>query len=191
MYNSNKLNEKYINIFTKYNIDKLYIEKLIDKIKNYNLITKRLINEFNLTNDILIEIDNIYTNDILFKDVIPFLEKYYKKYDLILLTFANDIKYQQKKIDSSNISKYFKDIIITTKSKSSLNNVDYINSIFIDNNPLELKKFYDSKANHIIRMKRETDKYSKLNLDIDNIPEFINFEELDNYIEKIGDDLYE
>jgi len=33
-------------------------------------------------------------------------------------------------------------------------------------------KFYKSKAKYLIRIKRKTDKYSKLNLNINNIPEF-------------------
>ena len=54
---------------------------------------------------------------------------------------------------------------------------------------IELKKFYNSKATNLIRIKRNEDKYSKLNLDIENIPEFNNFEDLDNsnYLNKIGE----
>ena len=109
----------------------------------------------------------------------------------ILLTLGNK-NFQQKKIYSSNINKYFKDIIITDKDKSKLN-INYSNSIFIDNNPIELKKFYNSKDKYLIRIKRDTDKYSKLNLDINNIPEYKDFNELlnSNYIDKIGETYYE
>ena len=191
LYDSYKLDNKFINIFNKYNIDKKYIQKLIDEIKNYNTIAQKLITEFNLDNSILEKINNIYSNELVFKDAIPFLDKYYQKYDLILLTITNDIDYQQKKINSSNLKKYFKEIIITPKDKSKLNNIDYINGIFIDNNPLELEKFYNSNTTHLIRIKRDTDKYSKLNLNIDNVPEYKSFNELstDNYIDKmIGDE---
>ena len=192
IYNSNKLNQRFINIFKEYNINENYINKLIDSIKNYNIISKKLINEFNLNKEIISKIDNIYSDELVFKDTISFLKKYYKKYDLILLTFSNDLTYQQKKINSSKLNKYFKNIIISNKNKSKLNNVDYINGIFIDNNPLELKKFYHSKATKLIRIKRDTDKYSKIDLNI-NIPEFKNFEDLlkSNYIEKLGETKYE
>jgi len=195
IYNSTKLYNEFINIFIKHNINKDYLENIIkeyyQKEKNYIILAKRIIKDNNLDISILNEINNLYSNKLLFKDTIPFLEKYYKKYDLILLTLGNK-EYQLKKINSTNITKYFKNIIITNKDKSKLN-IDYQNGIFIDNNPLELEKFYKSKAKYLIRIKRKTDKYSKLNLNINNIPEFNDFNELlnSNYIDKIGDEFNE
>lgn len=186
LYDTTNLYNKFISIFKKYNINKEYIDKIMHESynndKTLDSIAKKIIKDNNLNNNILTEINTIYSNDLVFKDVIPFLEKYYQKYDLILLTLGNK-QYQQKKINSSNLSKYFKDIIITDKDKSKLD-IDYTNGIFIDNNPLELKKFYNAKANTIIRIKRDTDKYSTMNLDIDNTPEFTTFDELNisNYI---------
>lgn len=195
IFDSTTLYLNFINIFINENIKKEELEKIINfqynNTKNYDIIAKYLINKFNLNQNLLKKIDNIYNKNLVFKDIIPFLEKYYKKYNLILLTLATNEKYQLKKIKSSNISKYFKDIIITTKDKSKLN-IDYKNGIFIDNNPLELKKFYNSKATNLIRIKRNTDKYSKLDIDI-SIYEFTNFEYLSNsnLIEKIGENYYE
>ena len=187
LYNTTKLNNNFINIFNKYNIDKDYIKKLMNNHKNYDNLANKIIIDNNIDKSIYKDIFNLYSSDLVFKDVIPFLEKYHKKYELILLTLGNK-EYQEKKINSSNIKKYFKNIIITNKDKSKLN-IDYINGIFIDNNPNELKKFYNSKAINLIRIKRNEDKYSKLNLDIENIPEFNNFEDLDNsnYLNKIGE----
>ena len=51
-------------------------------------------------------------------------------YDLYLLTYGHK-NYQRKKINSSNISSFFKNIIITEEDKSKLD-IDYENSIFID-----------------------------------------------------------
>lgn len=195
IYNSTKLYNEFINIFIKHNINIDYLENIIkeyyQKEKNYIILAKKIIKDNNLDISILNEINNLYSNKLLFKDAIPFLEKYYKKYDLILLTLGNK-EYQLKKINSINITKYFKDIIITNKDKSKLD-IDYQNGIFIDNNPLELEKFYKSKAKYLIRIKRKTDKYSKLNLNINNIPEFNDFKELlnSNYIDKIGDEFNE
>lgn len=193
IYDTHQLDNKFINIFTKYNIEKKHIKTLINEIKNYNKIANILIKEFSLNKNIIKEINNIYSDELVFKDTIPFLEKYYQKYDLILLTLTNDIDYQQRKINSSNLKKYFKEIIITTKDKSKIQNINYQNGIFIDNNPIELKKFYQSKAIHLIRIKRDTDKYSKLTLNIKKIPEYQNFEQLmeNNYIDKIGDEINE
>lgn len=193
IFNNNKLYLKFINIFKKYNIKKESIDNIINNksYKNLDTLAKEIIKKNNLDKSIINEINNIYSNDLIYEDVIPFLEIYSKKYKLILLTLGTK-NYQLKKINSSNISKYFKEIIITSKDKSILN-IDYQKGIFIDNNPLELKKFYNSNAKYLIRIKRNTDKYSKINLDINNIPEFIDFKELQksNYIEKIGDNNYE
>jgi len=195
LFNSTKLYKEFIKIFNKYNIKKEYIEnyfnKKYQKEKNFDTISKKIIKENNLNTSIYKELNNIYSNNLIFKDTIPFLKKYSKKYDLILLTLGTK-SYQEKKIKSTNISKYFKEIIITNKDKSKLN-IDYSNGIFIDNNPFELKKFYHSNAKYLIRIKRKSDKYSKYLLDINTIPEYNNFNELNksNYIDKIGENNYE
>ena len=193
LFNNGKHFQKIINIFKKYNITKDYIHNLTNNkhYKNMDNLAKEIIINNNLDKSIIKEINTIYTEELIYKDIIPFLEKYQNQYDLILLTLGTK-KYQLKKIKSSNISKYFKEIIITNKDKSKLN-IDYQNNIFIDNNPKELKKFYNSKAKHLIRIKRNNDKYSKIDLDINNIPEFTSFNQLleSNYIEKIGEKNYE
>ena len=192
LFDSTKHYNEYIKIFKKYNINiETYFKKEYEKEKNFDSLSKKIVKEYNLNPSIYDEINQIYSEKLIFKDVIPFLEENYNKYDLILLTLGN-INYQQKKINKTNISKYFKEIIITNKDKSKLN-IDYTKGIFIDNNPLEIKKFYNSKAKYLIRIKRDTDKYSKIDLDIKNIPEFINFNELtkSNYIKKIGENYHE
>lgn len=193
IYNTSKLNQKFINIFKEYNIPSTYINKLVNNMKNYNQVANKLIKEFNLNKDILSKIDNIYSNDLIYQDVIPFLEKYYQKHNLILLTYNNDKNYQLNKINSSKINKYFKEIIITNKNKSKLNNIDYLNGIFIDNNPIELERFYKANASHLIRIKHQNDKYSELKLNINNIPTYNSFNELleSNLIEILGEKKYE
>ena len=191
LFNTTELYSNFINIFKKYNINKLDIDKIYSQEKSLDNAAYKIIEKYNLNPSIYKELDKIYSHNLVYKDVIPFLEQYYKKYYLILLTLGN-INFQEKKIKIANINKYFKDIIITEKDKSKLN-IDYENGIFIDNNPLELKKFYNSNAKYLIRIKRKYDKYSKLTLDINNIPEFTSFDELTkiNYIEKIGENYYE
>lgn len=196
LYNTNKLYKNFINVFKKYNIQEQQIKELMREIpyktnKSFDILADNIINKYNLDKEIFKELDKLYDNNYIYTDTISFLEKYYQQYNLILLTLGN-ISYQQKKINSTNIKKYFKDIIITDKDKSKLN-IDYSKGIFIDNNPKELERFYNSKAIHLIRIKRNDDKYSKLKLNIKDIPEFKDFNELlnNNYIEKIGDDIYE
>lgn len=188
--------QRLLNIFKKYNIKQEYIENLkkeefYQKEKSYDILAQKIIEENNLDKSILEEVDKIYTKDLVYPDVVPFLEKYYQKYNLILLTLGN-VNHQKKKIKVSELSKYFKDIIIAKNDKSKIN-IDYKSGIFIDNNPIELEKFYNSKATNLIRIKRNNDKYSKLKLNLDNIPEFVDFFEMldKNYIEQIGVKHYE
>lgn len=192
IFDSTIQHQRLINIFKKYNVSEKYITNLMkenfyQKEKSYDVLAARIIKEKNLPTTILKEVDGIYTKDLVYPDVVPFLEKYYPKYELILLTLGN-IEHQQKKIKVSELEKYFKEIIIAEKDKSKIN-IDYTKGIFIDNNPQELERFYNSKARYLIRIKRDIDKYSKIPLNVNNIPEFKDFDELtkNNYIEKIGE----
>ena len=164
LFNTDKFYQDYLNLFQEYGLD----EDLINNIKlklfkttkfNLDILTNYLVKEYNLDNNILLKVNNLYNSSYVFKDVIPFLEKY-KNLEINLLTYG-EYNYQLKKIDGSNLKKYFKDIIITDKDKSKLN-LDYQNNLFIDNNPTEIKKFLEVTKN-VIRIRREEDKYSKLN----------------------------
>ena len=163
LFNTDKFYQDYLNLFQEYGLD----EDLINNIKlelfkttkfNLDILTNYLVKKYNLDNNILLKVNNLYNSSYVFKDVIPFLEKY-KNLEINLLTYG-EYNYQLKKIDGSNLKKYFKDIIITDKDKSKLN-LDYQNNLFIDNNPTEIKKFLEVTKN-VIRIRREEDKYSKL-----------------------------
>lgn len=190
IFDINTLNNDFINLFK--NIDKQYISHLINKHKNYDIVANILINKFNLNKSVIDKYNNLYNNNYIYSDAITFLEKYYQKYNLILLTYTKNIDYQKRKINSSKISIYFKDIIISTIDKSKLN-IDYPNSIFIDNNPNELKKINDVFGAYLIRINHINDNYHKEKNTIDNIIEYKDFIELINnkYIEKIGENIYE
>ena len=163
LFNTDKFYQDYLNLFQEYGLD----EDLINNIKlelfkttkfNLDILTNYLVKKYNLDNNILLKVNNLYNSSYVIKDVIPFLEKY-KNLEINLLTYG-EYNYQLKKIDGSNLKKYFKDIIITDKDKSKLN-LDYQNNLFIDNNPTEIKKFLEVTKN-VIRIRREEDKYSKL-----------------------------
>lgn len=116
LFNNGKHYKNIINILKKYNITEEYINNLTNNkhYKNMDNLVKEIIINNNLDKSILKEINTIYTEELIYKDIIPFLEKYQNQYDLILLTLGTK-NYQLKKIKSSNISKYFKEIIITNK----------------------------------------------------------------------------
>jgi len=190
IFDLDSLNNDFIKLFN--NIDNNYIKSLIKKYKNYYIVTDILIKNYHLEENYIDKVNNLFQNNYIYKDAITFLEKYYQKYNLILLTYSNSIEYQKKKINSSNIDKYFKDIIITTKDKSKLDNIDYQNGIFIDNNPYELKKLYNKNISNIIRINHINDTYHKEKT-FNNTKEYPDFIELINnkHIEKIGENIYE
>ena len=190
IFDIGSLTNDFINLFN--NIDKNYIRSLIKKYQNYYSVTNILIKDYNLEENYIDKVDNLFNKSYVYEDAIKFLEKYYKKYNLILLTYTNHIEYQKKKINSCNIEKYFKNIILATKDKSKLDNIDYQKGIFIDNNPFELKKLYNKNILNIIRINHQNDTYNKEKT-FNNTKEYPNFIELinDNYIEKIGENIYE
>lgn len=163
LFNTDKFYQDYLKLLQEYNIDELTINNIRPKLFksslfNLDILTNYLVKEYNLDNNILARVNNLYNSSYVFKDVIPFLEKY-NNLEINLLTYG-DYNYQLKKIEGSNLKKYFKNIIITDKDKSKLN-LDYQTNLFIDNNPSEIKKFLEV-SNQVIRIRREEDKYSKL-----------------------------
>lgn len=176
LFNTDKFYQDYLTILNKYNISSFEIEKMkkeLFKNKRFNLdiLIDYIIGKYNIKN-LKQEVETLYNNSYVFEDVIPFLEKY-KNYNLILLTLG-DIDYQNRKIESSKLSKYFQDIIITDVYKSQLD-INYKDNLFIDNNPKELIKF-QNKGGKIIRIRRIEDKYSLI--DLDNVLEYKNFFDL-------------
>ena len=65
LFDSTKLCKEFINIFNKDNINKLYIEKTINKAyekdKNFDTLAKKIVKDNNLDLNILNDINNIYS----------------------------------------------------------------------------------------------------------------------------------
>ena len=102
------------------------------------------------------------------------MDKYKLKYNIYLLTFG-DYNYQLKKIKSCKIENYFKKIIITQDKTKE--NIDYKNSIFIDNNPYDLNKLRLNGATKLIRIKHLDDPYSKIKTN--DISEYFALNDID------------
>ena len=64
-----------------------------------------------------------------------------------------DYDFQMNKILSSNIDMYYGDIIITDKHKGELN-LDYANSIFIDDREEELNSIMEKNPKRVILVQR-------------------------------------
>lgn len=142
--------------------------KLIDKLIEKNLIDKSIINEIDKT---------FYkAENYLYQDALLFLEKIKPNVKLVLLTYG-DYHYQERKINSSKIAKYFNEIIITDKPKSELD-IDYKNSTFIDDNTDVLCDLLTRKPLRLIRIKRLNNPRSNVVINNDVIKEYKNFNEI-------------
>lgn len=182
LFDTDSFYEDFLNVCFKYRIDKEKVD-LTKKILftesylfNMDKLIDYLIKEYNLSLEFKNEVSDLFSNKYVFSDVISSLEVLKNKYELIILTYG-EYNYQKKKINGSNLKDYFKDIIVTDKIKSTLDNVDYKNSIFIDNNPKEIKRFVEVGSKKVIRIRRDSDKYSKKELEV-KVNEYKNFTEI-------------
>ena len=158
--NKNNITEDYINNYYKENgINPI---KLVDSIDD-DMITY-VINEF-------------YKNAkyYVYPDAINFLKNKGNN-NYILYTYGN-LDYQNKKIDNANIKDYFDEVIITDIDKTKLN-IDYNNSIFIEDNPKIIKELLKQGVNKIYRIKRSNNTHSEEVLKDDRIIEIYSMDEI-------------
>lgn len=190
LFDTDRYNRDCKQVFNKYGItnDMFHnaYQELFGKTKlfNLNIITDYLVNKHHINKIIYEEISELKNNDYVYSEVIGCLNEIKSLgFELYILTYG-DISYQKEKIKHSDISKYFKDIIITEQAKTSLN-LDYSNSIFIDNNPNETEMFHSMYSKCVIRIKRSTDKYSKLNNNNKEVIEFEDFNQIVDFMKGI------
>ena len=119
-------------------------------------------------------------NNYLYNDSYDFLIKIKEKgHRLVLLTYG-DYEYQNFKIINSGLIKYFDEVIITEYDKDTLE-LDFNNSIFVDDNPKVIRELLSKNPFKVIRIKRPNNKYSKEIINNSLVEEFIN---LNNIFEK-------
>ena len=119
-------------------------------------------------------------NDIVFSDAINFLERLKEKgHKIHILTYVQPInmEYQLKKIMGSGIANYFDGITITSKYKFLLD-MDYANGIFIDDDPRDLKGLFEKNPIKVIRIRKESNKRSKIDIENKEIEEYISFDDI-------------
>lgn len=180
LFNNNKFISDCIKILDKYSIDKDIVIRNLNiknKIRDFRIVLKDISKEYNIDEKKLLNnYKKILNNDYLYDDAIEFLKELKNKYELILLTYGNN-DYQLDKIKSTKIMKYFKNIIITQNNKNELD-IDYTNSIFIDDNPDVLRGLMNKNCYKIIRLKRG--KYKDINLE--EINTFDNLRSIYEYL---------
>ena len=101
-------------------------------------------------------------------------KKEWSEYEINILTYGQ-LDHQTKKIKFSKAMPYINNIIVTSNSKIGLKEIDYQNSIFIDNNPNQIEQLVKYGVKKIFRIRRATDKYStqKVSNNIKEYPDFL------------------
>ena len=113
----------------------------------------------------------------LYSDSNEFLLKMkHKNYNTSILTYG-DINFQMLKLTPLSTCNIIDNIIITSNYKFLLD-LDYNNSIFIDDNPRDLMGLSQQGAKKVIRVKRKNSKYYNSKLLNNEIPIFYNLEDL-------------
>ena len=159
-------------LMNKYNITKeMFVEcqnQCIEKGFNPYLILDLVKEKYNFDNKLYQDLDLFMedTSNYLYSDASTFLN-YLKllKYEVIILSKGN-IDYQKKKIMNSHIDLLYSDLIITRNHKGDLG-LDYINSIFIDDNPKEILSIMNQKPKKIIRLQRDDSLYANIPMEVD------------------------
>ena len=187
LFNTDKYMSESVRILSEYGIDNIMFSKVKKELFgdknlfNLNAIVDYFMKKYNIDIELKNRIDSLLNNSYLYSEVIDCLEQLINSgYELYLLTYGDE-EFQNVKIKASNIDKYFKEIIITDKNKSELN-LDYKNSIFIDNNPYVIENLYNSMAKNIIRIKRDSDRYAKVDCNINDIIECREFNQVVQYL---------
>lgn len=141
--------------------------------------------KFNVNSEkVLEDIKYIIRNseDITFKDAKRFVKKLKENgHRTTILTYIpspNNAEYQMEKIKGSGIEKYFDDIIITSEYKFTLD-LDYENSIFIDDDPRDLNGLYAKKPIKVIRIRKKNNKRSVIDIENKDIEEYEFFDEIE------------
>ena len=160
MFNSDDFLDDLEMILSRYNISQTlfyeYGKRIKDNGFNPYSILKLMSTEISFDDEIYNEIDKLImkSDSYLYDDVISFLQTLKNNgYKLTLLTKGNR-EYQSMKIKSSKVLDYFDDLIITLKHKGELE-LNYKESIFIDDNPVEVESIIKRNPMKMIRIKRD------------------------------------
>ena len=119
-------------------------------------------------------------SEIVFEDAIRFLERLKEKgHKIFVLTYIQKTnqEYQLKKLMGSGIMKYFDGIIVTAEYKFLLD-LDYTNGIFIDDDPRDLNGLFEKNPKKVIRIRKENNKRSKIDIDNKEIEEYVSFDDI-------------
>ena len=162
-----------------------YVKNNFDST-NDNIFTygKKLAEKYDVDGDDINDaINNAINNgrDFIFPDARLFLIKLkelgHKVYILTYLPKTNQ-EYQMQKIKGSGIASFFDGIIMTTDYKFNLD-INYEKGIFIDDDPRDLKKKKKKNPIRVIRIRKENNKRSKIDINNPLIEEYRDFGDIE------------
>ncbi len=162
-----------------------YVKNNFDST-NDNIFTygKKLAEKYDVDGDDINDaINNAINNgrDFIFPDARLFLIKLkelgHKVYILTYLPKTNQ-EYQMQKIKGSGIASFFDGIIMTTDYKFNLD-INYEKGIFIDDDPRDLKGLLEKNPIRVIRIRKENNKRSKIDINNPLIEEYRDFGDIE------------
>lgn len=186
LYNTDKVYNDMLVILQKYKITKKIIKKYKELFFQepflYNLfkIISYICNEEELLNQILNELNDILNDwkKYLYDDVFDFLKSLKEKGYIINILTYGDLDFQIAKLHCISLNDYIDNIIVTNKYKYNIN-INYENSIFIDDNPRDIQGLYENKAKKVIRIRRPKTKYFHEKIQLSNIECYGSLKEIE------------
>ena len=169
LFDCDKFLEEFYTIISKYNISNSEFKECQSQSRKHGfnpyIILRNLEKKISFDEEVYHDIDKLInsTSKYLYADAIPFLD-YLKKndYKIIILTKGNS-DFQREKIFNAHIDKYYDKLIVTMRHKGLLF-LNYIKSVFIDDNPREIESLLTRRPKKTIRIKRPNSKYSEIEL---------------------------
>lgn len=140
--------------------------------KKYNVDEKKIVDA----------VSEVISNGkkFVFEDGIRFLKRLKEKgHKIFILTYIPEInqEYQLRKLMGAEITEYFDGIIMTTQYKFLLD-LDYTKGIFIDDDPRDLNGLFEKNPIKVIRIRKENNKRSKIDIDNEDIEEYDSFDNI-------------
>lgn len=169
IFNTDKFLMDLDDILTLYGIDVSlfleYVKRNNEQGFNPYIILNRMEKKLEFNKDIYGKINSLvkHSSSYIYDDVYDFLKlAKEKKYKLFILTKGNE-EYQLSKIRNTSLLDYIDGVLVTLKFKGELD-LNYQESIFIDDNPKEIESLIKKNPKMIYRIMRDNAKYNKIEI---------------------------
>lgn len=186
IYNTDKLYKDMDNVIKKYGIKKerfKEVEKIIFKepiLFNYISVIKYICDKDGISKKVIEELKKILLrgDTYIYEDTYDFIKKYKNEGYIIHILTYGDLNFQLMKLSNLSVCDIINSIFVTQNYKFDLD-LNYSNSIFIDDNPRDLIGLFNNNARIVIRIKRDGLKYSDSKLENNKISVCKNLKEID------------